>query len=425
MLLLMSKSAAFWVSFVALGLTACVDTSAVAVGDFKTPVQQLVLGTESACVLDANNELWCWGAPWLFPGVPIESGPAVDCISPFVEVGGGGGFGTCVTPGPLPVELRVSGKLVDVVVGSGIAFALTSEDEIYAWPVRIDGCVGGRECTGAVLAASGLGITELVAYQGGWCGLTARGTAYCQHLVPSLGVTNDFTHLTPTPIPGGHVIKSLAIAGPMYFVLDDTGHLWRGWFTRDTSASREHYVPAEALPWLPGETFTAVSLSNGSATFDTPPANIPGCALSTTGAVWCWGWNELGQHGDGTFKPLSSGFPAPSKALLPAPAVEVSVGLLHTCALSEDGRVFCWGANFSSALGYTPDSTCSLPAMTISCSAMPTELTSLPPSRRLRVSSHYSCAEAMDGSILCWGINNSAQLGRVGVDGRTPVRVNR
>jgi len=414
----MPKSVALLVLFVVLGLTACVDKSA-AVGGFGTPVQQIALGHESACVRDASNELWCWGASGIFPGVPVAAGPGVDCVSPFVELGGGGGFGTCVAPGPLPVDLGVSGNLVDVVV-SNRGYALTSEDEIYVWPVRIDGCVGGQECTEARRAASGLGITDLVAYQGGWCGLTAVGTGYCQYLL-----ANDSTHPTPDPIPGGHVIKALATAGATYFVLDDTGHLWQGSFRRDTSASSEHYVPATALPWLPDETFTAVSLSNRFAAFDTPPANIPGCAVSTTGAVWCWGWNDLGQHGDGTFGPISGGVPVPSKVLLPAPAAEVSVGLLHTCARSEDGRVFCWGSNFIGELGYTPSSTCSLPGLTIGCSATPAEVTSLPPSRRLHVSSHYSCAEAMDGSIRCWGTNASAQCGRARVSGSPPVRVDR
>ena len=67
------------------------------------------------------------------------------------------------------------------------------------------------------------------------------------------------------------------------------------------------------------------------------------CALLSTGAVKCWGQNGYGQIGDGTtttprttpvdVSGLSSG------------VIAISAGYYHSCALLSSGAVKCWGYN--------------------------------------------------------------------------------
>jgi hypothetical protein len=88
------------------------------------------------------------------------------------------------------------------------------------------------------------------------------------------------------------------------------------------------------------------------------------CALQDTGAIWCWGYNANGQLGNGTT--FDSSTPTPvcgsgpivlsgsTAGALCSPltgAVAISVGGGHTCALINDSGVICWGLNNSGQLG--------------------------------------------------------------------------
>lgn len=67
------------------------------------------------------------------------------------------------------------------------------------------------------------------------------------------------------------------------------------------------------------------------------------CLLSDKGEVHCWGWNSFGQIGDGSF----SNAKEPVRVVFPEGAIidEIASGLLHNCAKSISGDIFCWGDN--------------------------------------------------------------------------------
>ena len=72
------------------------------------------------------------------------------------------------------------------------------------------------------------------------------------------------------------------------------------------------------------------------------------CYVRTDGSVWCWGWNQFGQVGDGTTTDRN----VPTQVQgLPMPAVLVSVAEMHVCAELMDGTIWCWGINDQSNLG--------------------------------------------------------------------------
>ena len=72
------------------------------------------------------------------------------------------------------------------------------------------------------------------------------------------------------------------------------------------------------------------------------------CVTVETGAIECWG--ILGQGlgvGMGANEPLLR----PTNIAVGGPAAFVSVGLMHACARLLDGRVRCWGSNQHGQLG--------------------------------------------------------------------------
>lgn len=72
-----------------------------------------------------------------------------------------------------------------------------------------------------------------------------------------------------------------------------------------------------------------------------------GCGVERDETVWCTGRNHHGQ--------LGVEEPAESAALLKVPGVAgakaVAVGYSHSCALLKNGPVVCWGANFAGQCG--------------------------------------------------------------------------
>ncbi|MDA3862304.1 MAG: hypothetical protein PF689_00380 [Deltaproteobacteria bacterium] len=80
------------------------------------------------------------------------------------------------------------------------------------------------------------------------------------------------------------------------------------------------------------------------------------CAAKSDGTAWCWGYNEYGQLGDGSYTDQ----PTPVWVYLDSVASSISAGDGHTCAINPDGTVWCWGYNEYGQLGdgsYTDQTT--------------------------------------------------------------------
>jgi alpha-tubulin suppressor-like RCC1 family protein len=77
------------------------------------------------------------------------------------------------------------------------------------------------------------------------------------------------------------------------------------------------------------------------------------CALLELGAVRCWGANDTGQLGYGHTNNIGDDETPASAGDVPIGGFAVQVGTgWHTCALLTTGAVRCWGANQVGQLGY-------------------------------------------------------------------------
>lgn len=128
------------------------------------------------------------------------------------------------------------------------------------------------------------------------------------------------------------------------------------------------------------------------------------CAVDTSGDVQCWGTGSDGQLGDGATSdsrlPVNVSLPAGAKA------IDVALGMDHTCALLDNGSVMCWGDGAYGQLGAGWSTT---------FSATPVSTSTLGSSARTGVAITagyaHTCVLLDDGSVVCWGYNGWGGLG--------------
>ncbi|HET7548043.1 MAG TPA: hypothetical protein VFJ86_09745, partial [Usitatibacter sp.] len=136
------------------------------------------------------------------------------------------------------------------------------------------------------------------------------------------------------------------------------------------------------------------------------------CALTSGGAVKCWGANSHGELGTGDTTPHSS--PADVSGLASG-VIAISAGGTHTCAIVSGGGVKCWGSNGSGELG---DGTNAEQLTPVDVSGLSSGVASV------AAAYLHTCASTSAGAMLCWGADESGQLGDgANTDQNTPVFV--
>ena len=156
------------------------------------------------------------------------------------------------------------------------------------------------------------------------------------------------------------------------------------------------------------------ALGNGSFTSSASPVQVTAlgasvaqvaaeyihaCARKTDGTLWCWGDNGAGQLGDGT----KSAHPSPVQvAALGSTVAQVAAGEYHTCARKTDGTLWCWGDNSYGQIG---DGTTVQSAVPLQVAALGTSVA------QVAAGYGYTCARKTDGTLWCWGYNFYGQLG--------------
>jgi len=132
------------------------------------------------------------------------------------------------------------------------------------------------------------------------------------------------------------------------------------------------------------------------------------CAIKQDGSLWCWGNNEFGQLGVG----ILSDELTPVR-IIPSGIAAVSLGSAHTCAVGQDGSLWCWGNNEFGQLGDGTNSNRKIPVKIFSSGIAAVSLGAL-----------HTCAIKQDDSLWCWGYNEFGQLGDGTFSNRnTPVKI--
>lgn len=173
-------------------------------------------------------------------------------------------------------------------------------------------------------------------------------------------------------------------------------------------------------------------LGNGTTTNSTVPVQVTGLAgvvgvagggyhclaVKSDGTVWAWGDNDYGGLGNGT-----AGIGSYSSVAVQATGLSGVVGVAagngHSIAVKSDGTVWTWGCNISGQLGngtfsHAPPYGVSVPVQVIGLSGIV----------GVAAGQYHCLAVKNDGTVWAWGYNDKGQLGNgTTTDSSVPVRV--
>ena len=326
------------------------------VGIFSTDSSS---GVEQTCGI-INQETWCWGTG---ANGRLGNGSTASSTVP-VKVSRQAGM--------------LSGK-VDTNISVGAAFACSvADNKAYCWGYNVYGQLGNgltADTSVPVAVSTATGMTEQIkqVITGGEhaCAVTIGGDVWCWG-------RNNYGQI------GNGLINTTLYTQPV----------------RVTGLGQASGIPVSQI---------AASIWSSHT-----------CAIGLSSAgpkVYCWGRNDQGQVGNGTY----SHQPSPAavyddSGLAGRTVTDIFTSSSQTqglngssCAVAS-GRFYCWGNNSYGILGNGTTNTSNIPVAVITSGALSGK-TAL----EVNMGINHACGTARDSSfniaVYCWGYNNEGQLG--------------
>ena len=371
------QSGYIYASAVPLAVVGVVDATAVATGGEHS-------GPEHSCALHEDGTVSCWG----------NNGVG--------QLGNGQSGDSAVSS----VPVRVAGitDATAIAAGAEHSCALREDGTISCWGANWYGQLGNGqsgENAHSSVPVEVAGITDATAITAGYkhsCALHQDGTISCwgSNYYGKLGNgQGEEDAMSSVPVQVADITDATAIAAgenhSCALHQDGTMSCWgrNGSGQLSNGQSRENANSSVPVPVAGITDATAISASSGS------------CAVREDGTISCWSVSKLGAQGG-----EQSGEDADSSETVQVAgitdATAVTRGGIHSCALHQDGRIFCWGYRENGRLGDGKG------GFEVSG---PVEVIGITDATAVDAGGLHSCALHQTGTISCWGRNIDGQLG--------------
>ncbi len=137
------------------------------------------------------------------------------------------------------------------------------------------------------------------------------------------------------------------------------------------------------------------------------------CGVTTNGTIYCWGAGLNGELGNGG---NSSSNLRVQESTVNSNWASVTGGWAHSCATRTDGSLWCWGDNGEGQLGI---------GNSVDKNSPTRESTAATDWAAVSAGGYHTCARKTSGAVYCWGMNDHGQIGQNSYDYRYkyPVQV--
>ena len=282
-----------------------------------------------------------------------------------------------------------------VVTGENHACALLSNNTVKCWGDNDYGQLGNNSFTDSWSPVTVSGISTAIAISAGMlhtCVLLTGGTVSCWGQNASYQIGNSTASAwpvakTPVTVTGLSSVSAIA-AGGFHNCALTTGGAVKCWGDDSFGALGNGSTVNSFAP------VAVTGLSSGVSSIAAGEQHS--CAVSS-GYVKCWGDNTYGQLGDGTKTQRTT--PVSVQSL--TGVADVAAGYPFTCARLTNKTVKCWGRNVEGEIGDT----------TSTERLIPTAVAALNTANSISAGGVNACAALSSGLGTCWGYNLYGQIG--------------
>jgi len=200
-------------------------------------------------------------------------------------------------------------------------------------------------------------------------------------------------HFTSIALGEVHTCGISGIGGLWCWGLDAAGQLGQGHLVQCVAVSQCSMVPLRVPPPTGNLRFVSSALGVNHS-----------CALTDTGAAYCWGSNALAQLGNGS---TSTGIVATPTAVSGGLTFKsLYGGRWHTCGITTTDETYCWGWDWVGQLGtgVVPTGRCDWGNTQTPCSRVPIKVVGNKTFVDIQARESATCGRTVAGEIYCWGL---------------------
>ncbi|WP_413584874.1 hypothetical protein [Bdellovibrio sp. HCB274] len=347
-----------------LGNGSATDQLSPVVIDAGTSYSSVSAGGSTACaIVSGTGQLKCWGA----------------------NSNGQVGNGT-TTAAPNQVIIDSATAYQSVSSGTSHTCGITTAGVLKCWGVGI--AVGQSASSSTpIVVNNGVTYSKVAAGRTRSCAITSTGVMKCW----GSGLDGQSgSNMTPTVYDSGvlysEVSSGLASCGITSAGLLNCWGVGTGATDRGVKGDGTGTAHASLLKVSLPSTVTTAAVSAGMDS---------ACALTSTGAVYCWGEDQ------NIIESIYTDRPAPVPLDIGTAYLSISVGG-GACGITSTNSLKCWGRTATWGV---------LGNGTAVGSQYPVVVDSGVSYKKVSVSSNHACAITTAGLLKCWGTNTSGKLG--------------